>query len=175
LEEEPVTPSRKRGKGANGALSTPGSAKRKRGKKEDEPHSNGVHGHEAAPASPAVPEPTRSGPLAERGDLKELETLFNLYRGAGRTINLWDWLEGFRAGMVPALNGGAGNGAAGENGHPPDEPDGVADGEDDEAGARLHAAFVRFCEEARMVGLIRARGSARGRRVDEVIKSIGYI
>lgn len=43
----------------------------------------------------------------------------------------------------------------------------------EEKAARLHAVFVRFCEEARMFGLVRARG--RAKRADEVVKSIGLV
>jgi hypothetical protein len=45
--------------------------------------------------------------------------------------------------------------------------------ENEEKAARLHAIFVRFCEEARMLGLVRARG--RAKRADEVVKSIGLV
>ena len=37
---------------------------------------------------------------AAGGDLRELETLFGLWKAAGRSVNLWDWLEGFRASML---------------------------------------------------------------------------
>lgn len=40
---------------------------------------------------------------------------------------------------------------------------------------RLHATFVRFCEEARMLGLVRARGKAVGRKADEVVKGVTLI
>jgi hypothetical protein len=40
---------------------------------------------------------------------------------------------------------------------------------------RLHASFVRFCEEARMLGLVRARGKGVGRRGDEVVKSVTLV
>lgn len=133
--------------------------------------------------------------LTERGDLKELETLFALWRGAGRTVNLWDWLEGFRDSMhddeeVP------GGEKAGQD-EEVDETQGrrskrrrvaspVANGDvqdhvsedaedDQETAAKLHASFIRFCEEARMLGLVRARGKGVGRRADEIVKSIGLL
>jgi hypothetical protein len=52
---------------------------------------------------------------------------------------------------------------------------GEADASDSETQARLHATFVRFCEEARMLGLVRARGKGTGKRGDEVVKGIGLI
>jgi hypothetical protein len=142
-----------------------------------------------------------------KGDLRELQTLFNLWHSAGRNVNLWDWLEGFRSAVhrPPEASGGATADANGEERADGDIMDGAvrvkrkrttptpgASGNDggmretegrarggeemdDEERARLHATFVRFCEEARMMGLVRARGRRVGSRADEVIKGIGMI
>jgi hypothetical protein len=150
---------------------------------------------EAAPPSSAEVEQAVNTSADERGDLCELEVLFNLWRSAGRNVNLWDWLEGFRGSLMggnerPARKEqDAGNGQGGE-----DEADEAMEGreqvaepeaneradlsgdgraEDEEKAARLHAVFVRFCEEARMLGLVRARG--RAKRADEVVKSIELV
>ncbi|ORY32810.1 hypothetical protein BCR39DRAFT_521705 [Naematelia encephala] len=145
----------------------------------------------------------------ERGDLKELQTLFALWRGAGKTVNLWDWLEGFRGVVVSdkeeentsspneqESNGkkrrrgqgaGAGSGEQEEgdddvdmdeeevNGDKQDEQGDKPPQLSDQESERLHAAFIRFCEEARMLGLVRARAKGGPKRADEVIKSIGLV
>lgn len=49
----------------------------------------------------------------------------------------------------------------------------AAEAAEEEQAAELHAIFVRFCEEARMMGLVRARG--RAKRADEVVKSIEFV
>ena len=54
-----------------------------------------------------------------------------------------------------------------------DLPEDEVEAEDEEKAARLHAVFVRFCEGARMLGLVRARG--RAKRADEVVKSIELV
>lgn len=109
--------------------------------------------------------------MGDRGDLQELEILFNLFRAAGRNVNLWDWLEGFRSEVKQRGQKGFGAATAGAAGGTGDEG-GIGDGE---TSARLHATFVRFCEEARMMGLMRARGNARRRGVDEVVKSVALM
>jgi hypothetical protein len=136
--------------------------------------------------------------VREGGDLRELQTLFGLWKSAGRNVNLWDWLEGFRASMAEEEEGQAE--AAGEEeavtpsakrarraergspegddteAHEGDEngEKGV-DGEDFELQDRQHAAFIRFCEEARMFGLVRARGGRSAKRTDEVVKGVGVV
>jgi hypothetical protein len=144
-----------------------------------------------------------------KGDLGELQMLFNLWQSAGRSVNLWDWLEGFRSNVlhpspavaevaaVPvdqnaAITEDAANGGDAVNGkrkrggpveedgadgaHGADDAGADADEEEDEdRAARLHATFVRFCEEARMLGLVRARGKGVGRRGDEVVKGVGMV
>lgn len=157
---------------------------------------------ETAPPSPAVGsvEQAVNTSADERGDLRELEVLFNLWRSAGRNVNLWDWLEGFRGSLMggnekpvrkeqDAGNGGE-NGQGGEEeadeamegreqvaepeaNERADLPEDEVEAEDEEKAARLHAVFVRFCEEARMLGLVRARG--RAKRADEVVKSIELV
>jgi hypothetical protein len=132
---------------------------------------------------------------AEDGDLKEIETLFNLWKSAGRSVNLWDWLQGFRSTLDEDKDGGSDKDVeqseAGE-GKPSDQEDIEAganekeakgtetpdDGKaerDEAAQDRLHAAFIRFCEEARMLGLVRAKGKGTGRRADEVVKGVSLV
>ena len=124
------------------------------------------------------------------GDLKELEMMFGLWRSAGRNINLWDWLEGFRGAMTEKEEPEDAIQGQGE-----DEPTRRSKAEklaedreetdqakpadkvelDAETQDRLHATFVRFCEEARMLGLVRARGGRTARKADEVVKGIGLV
>ncbi|WWD17205.1 hypothetical protein CI109_101643 [Kwoniella shandongensis] len=134
-------------------------------------------------------------------DLKELETLYGIWKAAGRSVNLWDWLEGFRGTMgQDEETAGEKVKEGNENGDIEMNEDGVvvritetednpqdateAQGEGDESTfkpkehdeeneARLHAIFIRFVEEARMMGLVRARG--KGRRADEVVKGVGLV
>ncbi|WVF71256.1 hypothetical protein IAT40_006059 [Kwoniella sp. CBS 6097] len=152
---------------------------------------------------------------AQNRALKELQVLFEFWKGAGRSVNLWDWLEGFSSSMLDSQNGEAvekdrtqregeqdPTSSGNKQGIDPkstdpslnaaDGPDltGEAQGEeqeiqpqqkhhqhqhqhDEEEEARLHAVFIRFVEEARMIGLIRARG--KGRRADEVVKGVGLV
>ncbi|WVQ99614.1 hypothetical protein IAU59_006750 [Kwoniella sp. CBS 9459] len=170
---------------------------------------------------------------SREGALKELQVLFEFWKSAGRSVNLWDWLEGFSGSMLDgqsqrktedetgpadaeheegtkAPSGGgiehAGSNAIG-SGTQTDSADADAQlngaratesgaeneesshdrqlhdkhhrqqhqqqqqQHDEEEEARLHATFIRFVEEARMIGLIRARG--KGRRADEVLKGVG--
>ncbi|KAK1924304.1 hypothetical protein DB88DRAFT_527142 [Papiliotrema laurentii] len=164
----------------------PGSPQKKRSRRA--PGSTPTVGEETGP----------SGVVREGGDLRELQTLFGLWKSAGRNVNLWDWLEGFRASMAEKEEGQAE--AAGEEeavtpsakrarraergspegddteAHEGDEngEKGV-DGEDFELQDRQHAAFIRFCEEARMLGLVRARGGRSAKRTDEVVKGVGVV
>lgn len=131
----------------------------------------------------------------EGGDLKEIETLFNLWKSAGRSVNLWDWLQGFRSTFNVDKDDGSDENVerseAGE-GKPSDQEDIEAGANEKEANStekpedgeaeadeatqdRLHAAFIRFCEEARMLGLVRAKGKGRGRRADEVVKGVSLV
>jgi hypothetical protein len=139
-----------------------------------------------APDSPVtVPNGKARAPLVP--DLgprfKEIETLHALWASAGKSINLWDWLEGFRNALddkpkedgadAGEVNGegqgdGEGEGEGGQgttNGRQTDE-----DAADKEQAQ--HATFVRFIEECRMLGLVRARGSRTARRTDEVVKGV---
>lgn len=132
---------------------------------------------------------------AEGGDLKEIETLFNLWKSAGRSVNLWDWLQGFRSTFNEDKDDGSDENVerseAGE-GKPSDQEDIEAGANEKEANGtetpddgkaeadeatqdRLHAAFIRFCEEARMLGLVRAKGKGTGRRADEVVKGVSLV
>lgn len=106
-------------------------------------------------------------------------------------MNLWDWLQGYSNSVAGDVDGEE----VEEEGDEParltasrkrprdaevdpaedvqpaiKRPKGEAHDED-----RLHASFVRFCEEARMLGLVRARGKGVGRRGDEVIKSVTLV
>ncbi|WVW83989.1 hypothetical protein I302_106014 [Kwoniella bestiolae CBS 10118] len=126
------------------------------------------------------------GDMQGKGEeLKELQMLFELWRSAGKSVNLWDWLEGFSGVMSePEPQQEAKPIIEGED----DDRDTQLDGGDtemekkekdggehrvEENEARLHAIFIRFVEEARMIGLIRARG--KGRKADEVVKGIGLV
>jgi len=144
---------------------------------------------------PTTKSPDIAGTKDEEGDangeLREMETLFSLWKSAGRSVNLWDWLEGYRSTMnhqETDTRAGEeddqeehGVETAGKRQHSPAPLDPNINGNlksgvlDDEAQARLHATFVRFCEEARMLGLVRARGKGTGKRGDEVIKGIGLL
>jgi hypothetical protein len=99
-----------------------------------------------------------------------LEVLYNLWKRAGKQVNLWDWLQGYKNHMT---------------GQDDDEEDtGGIEGEKEGEGKKrkrqlddvdedgIHASFVRFCEEARMLGMVRARGKGVGRKADEVVKGV---
>ncbi len=123
--------------------------------------------------------------------------LFGLWKAAGRSVNLWDWLEGFRETIhvdndedqddekkdkdgesaILAVDRGARKSKRKREASPPPigEQNEEAEQNDEKDSARLHATFIRFCEEARMLGLVRARGKGTGRRADEVIKGIGMV
>ncbi|KAE8537948.1 hypothetical protein D1P53_006013 [Cryptococcus gattii VGV] len=113
-------------------------------------------------------------------ELKRLQTLFELWKSAGKTVNLYDWLDNFQgederrtednkegSGVQTGCEQTDKDGNV-ERESRSEEPKRAAQEED-----RLHATFIRFVEEARMLGLIRARG--KGRRADEVIKSVGLV
>ena len=121
--------------------------------------------------------------IHQKGDLGDLEVLYNLWKGAGKQVNLWDWLQGYKNHVTGAGDGdGDGDGDDGdarvradpvENDNP-NEGAGRKRKHADEAvdEDKLHAIFVRFCEEARMLGMVRARGKAVGRKADEVVKGV---
>ncbi len=116
-------------------------------------------------------------------EYKELRILFELWRSAGKNINLWDWLEGFRESMADRDDAEDGQEAPDvvanlvepeSNGHiEPVLADDVEMTGLEEEQDRLHAIFIRFCEEARMLGIVRARGRTVGKRGDEIVKGIG--
>lgn len=137
-------------------------------------------------------------PAPDGGDLKELETMFSLWRSAGRSVNLWDWLEGFRDSVTHSEQQEAPIPPADIDEAPTspetpkrsarrskvdetvdedvsEEKDGEDDVVDEDTQDRLHATFIRFCEKARMMGLVRARGGRTAKRADEVVKSINFI
>ena len=107
----------------------------------------------------------------QKGDLEHLEVLYNLWKGAGKQVNLWDWLQGYKNHIT---------------GQDEDDDAEAADKEDEKEGEGkkrkrklddvdedgIHASFVRFCEEARMLGMVRARGKGVGRKADEVVKGV---
>jgi len=121
--------------------------------------------------------------IHSKGDLGDLEVLYNLWKGAGKQVNLWDWLQGYKNHVT---------GAGGDDGDGDDDdgdgivrPDPMENDNNNEGAGRkrkhadeavdedkLHAIFVRFCEEARMLGMVRARGKAVGRKADEVVKGV---
>ena len=126
--------------------------------------------------------------IHQKGDLGDLEVLYNLWKGAGKQVNLWDWLQGYKNHIT-----GAGDDDGDEDGNDRIRADPMENGngngnsnehENENAGRkrkhadeevdedRLHATFVRFCEEARMLGMVRARGKAVGRKADEVVKGV---
>lgn len=143
------------------------------------------------------------------GDIKDLEILYNLWKGAGKSVNLWDWLQGY---MGSFSNEDDGHGQEeeevgldegdeparvslmrkrkraqqekeGEENENENENEVDIDGQEKERDEeeegkkrdRLHASFVRFCEEARMLGMVRARGKGVGRRADEVVKGVTLV
>lgn len=104
--------------------------------------------------------------------------LHSLWESAGKSVNLWDWLEGFR---MTLLDGKAKGGEEEVKGTEPTTPskgkrrrEEALEGEEDtaeldeEEDARAHARFIRFVEEARMMGLVRMRG----KKGDEVLKAV---
>jgi hypothetical protein len=115
-------------------------------------------------------EDTESGYQKQKGDLEHLEVLYNLWKGAGKQVNLWDWLQGYK------------NHITGQDDDEEDTAD--MEGEKEGGGKKrkrqlddvdedgIHASFVRFCEEARMLGMVRARGKGVGRKADEVVKGV---
>lgn len=122
--------------------------------------------------------------IHHKGDLGDLEVLYNLWKGAGKQVNLWDWLQGYKNHVTGTGNeDGDGDGVGDDDGIV--RPDPVENGNGKENAGRkrkhadeaveedkLHATFVRFCEEARMLGMVRARGKAVGRKADEVVKGV---
>jgi hypothetical protein len=158
----------------------------------DQVHAN-ASGHVSSPSTPKkrksrqIETETRvEKPIQtySKGDLGDLEILYNLWKGAGKQVNLWDWLQGYKNHVT-----GAGEGDdEGEDGidGADDQELGMGTVKETEGGRkrkhadedlevdedRLHATFVRFCEEARMLGMVRARGKAVGRKADEVVKGV---
>ncbi|ODN94194.1 hypothetical protein L198_05045 [Cryptococcus wingfieldii CBS 7118] len=140
--------------------------------------------------APRKDESVRQVDLAE--ELKRLKVLFGIWKEAGKSVNLWDWLEEFRDVMDESNAEGKENaggrgegegkeseleisethaehGVGGANGN--SNGDRIGRKQEAEEEERLHAIFVRFVEEARMLGLIRAKG----KKADEVLKSVGLI
>ncbi|ORX35789.1 hypothetical protein BD324DRAFT_631701 [Kockovaella imperatae] len=167
--------------------STTGSHLRKRSRTED--------------STVSMPE-ERQQPVTESvgGDLAEIHTLFQLYASAGRTVNLWDWLQGFEESTIKTVDeaksaptaDGTTNAveiesaleqerekAAMDDGDENEDENSSEEKEkevmDETEQDRLHSVFIRFCEEARMMGLLRARGKGVSRRADEVVKGVGFV
>ncbi|WVQ72624.1 hypothetical protein IAR50_002183 [Cryptococcus sp. DSM 104548] len=157
-------------------------------------HSNG-HVEERNNKRPRLegpPEDESEGLLGQVEELKRLKVLFGIWKEAGKSVNLWDWLEEFRDVMDEGNTEKKGNetgerekhdgeqGSESENAEIPGEDEmKKSNGNGDRIGRkqqaeeeeRLHAIFVRFVEEARMLGLIRAKG----KQADEVLKSVGLV
>ncbi|WWC70085.1 uncharacterized protein I206_104032 [Kwoniella pini CBS 10737] len=120
-------------------------------------------------------------------EMKELKMLFELWKNAGKSVNLWDWLEGFHTIMTDCHNNDGDQNKSNEEDDQineevidQNEPIRISEerkqnttNDDDENESRLHAIFIRFVEEARMIGLIRARG--KGKKADEVVKGVGLV
>jgi hypothetical protein len=112
-------------------------------------------------------------PANQKGDLEHLEVLYNLWKGAGKQVNLWDWLQGYKNHITGQDEDNDENDVDGDR-------ERQEDGEgkkrkrklDDVDEDGIHASFVRFCEEARMLGMVRARGKGVGRKADEVVKGV---
>lgn len=88
----------------------------------------------------------------------EIQALYSLWQSSGKSVNLWDWLDGFRQAVVP------------QDKQSDSEDDQTA--LDDETNSHLHALFIRFVEEARLFGTVRARGKNTVKRGDEVVKGV---
>lgn len=113
-------------------------------------------------------------------ELKRLQTLFELWKSAGKTVNLWDWLGSFQGEDERGSEENKEANSAQVGSEQTDKDENIDKESRNEAPKRaaqeenrLHATFIRFVEEARMLGLIRARG--KGRKADEVIKSVGLV
>lgn len=133
-----------------------------------------------APSSREAPiNGARSG--ADATPFQQLEAMFALWQSSGKSISLWDWLEGFRH----ALDGGDSksskpNGkreSSSESQEPgkrkrEDDDEEAEEAVDEEEEARQHARFIRFVEESRMMGLVRARAKGPGKRGEEVAKGV---
>ena len=89
-------------------------------------------------------------------------------------MNLWDWLQGYKNHVT---------GQDEDNEEDGDKVDGDRERKEEGEGKKrkrevdvdedgIHASFVRFCEEARMLGMVRARGKGVGRKADEVVKGV---
>jgi hypothetical protein len=114
-------------------------------------------------------------PANQKGDLEHLEVLYNLWKGAGKQVNLWDWLQGYKNHIT---------GQGEDENEDEVDNDGDTERQEDGEGKKrkrkladvdedgIHASFVRFCEEARMLGMVRARGKGVGRKADEVVKGV---
>lgn len=119
------------------------------------------------PSTEAEEETERGGPL------KETEMLHSLWESAGKSVNLWDWLEGFRMNLSAEKKADApGDPTTPSKRKRRREAEAEAEEEqeqlEEEEDARAHARFIRFVEEARMMGLVRARG----KKSDEVVKAV---
>ena len=136
-----------------------------------------------------VDEPPQNEQSNQKGDLEHLEVLYNLWKGAGKQVNLWDWLQGYKnhfTGQNDNEDGdddengndnGNGNDVGGDHGTDTqaDRGDGKKKKRENDVDINedgIHASFVRFCEEARMLGMVRARGKGVGRKADEVVKGV---
>lgn len=102
-----------------------------------------------------------------RDALKDTEMLHSLWESAGKTVNLWDWLEGFRMMLLSEKRADMPDPTTPSKGKQRRETEDEEAELDEDEDARAHARFIRFVEEARMMGLVRARG----KKSDEVVKA----
>lgn len=88
----------------------------------------------------------------------DIQILYRLWQSTGKSVNLWDWLDGFWRNMTLC-----------------DQSISTEDsnvGMSEEEANRLHSKFVRFVEESRLLGVIRSRGKGTNNRGDEVAKGV---
>ncbi|CAK9781108.1 hypothetical protein CC85DRAFT_255169 [Cutaneotrichosporon oleaginosum] len=109
-------------------------------------------------------------PSEDHDALKETAMLHSLWESAGKTVNLWDWLEGFRMMILSQKRAEempdptTPSKRAKRRREEEDEEEKLELNEDEDA--RAHARFIRFVEEARLMGLVRTRG----KKGDDVVK-----
>lgn len=101
--------------------------------------------------------PSAPGEMGQQPVFQEIKVLHELWQSSGKSINLWDWLDGFRRTVAP------------DDGDEASSADPVIEEDIDN---RLHALFIRFVEEARLFGIVRARGKNTTRGGDEVVKGV---
>lgn len=94
----------------------------------------------------------------EASSFPDIQILYQLWQSTGKSVNLWDWLDGFRRNMA----------SVNQSVSTEDSSMGMCE----EEAHRLHSKFVRFVEESRLLGAIRSRGKGRNNGGDEVAKGV---